>query len=302
MTIDLTGADRSMLLFEAGDTLVETTSPRPYLHPIRSPGGTLLTEIAPADHPHHMGLSLALPDVNGNHFWGGKTYVPGRGYLWENRHGRQQVIDVRLGRLGEKHSSGNVFSGRSLDCTIDWIGADGVTQLIEDRSITWSGSPPGASTTMAVLSWSSAITPRHDAVISTPGARGRVGAGYGGIFWRFPRWFTWEVFSPEALGEERVNGSCGEWITMHAAPLCASQAATGRPGVSVVLRQRGPYVPWFVRTSEYPGAGPALAWQESLRLPGGRPFMFGMDALILDADLSTAAQVERVLAEVGWGQ
>lgn len=300
MTIDLTGADRSLLLFEAGDVLADTVSPRPYLHPICSPAGILLTETGPADHPHHMGLSLALPDVNGNQFWGGKTYVPGRGYLWENRHGSQQVGDLRLGRLGEKGGSGNAVNGRSLECAIDWIGADGETQLIEDRSIAWSGSSPGACPTTAVLSWDSVIVPQHDAVISSPGARGREGAGYGGVFWRFPCWFTWEVFSPDVMGEENVNGSSAEWVAMHAAPSSGSADDAMRPGVTVVLCQRGPRVPWFVRTSEYPGVCPALAWQEPLRLPGGCPFAFGLDALILDADLSTAVQVEHALAEVGW--
>lgn len=297
MTIELSDSGR-LLLFEDGGALASAVSPRPYLHPICSPAGTLLTEIAPVDHPHHLGLSLALPDVNGSHHWGGKTYKPGRGYVWENRHGCQRVTDIRLGRLSESGVSERPRSGKCMGCTISWIGADGQTQLIENRDITWSVTGSATAPGAALLRWRSTVTPCRDTFVASPGVKGRKGAGYGGIFWRFPRWLDWCVFSSEAAGEEQVNGSCAEWITMHA----ASQGTSGAKDVSVVLWQSGPRVPWFVRTSEYPGACPALAWQESLRLPAGSPFIFGLNALILDADLGSAAQVERALLEVGGRQ
>src|SRR5688572_11367184 len=36
-----------------------------YFHPLRTPGGTFVTDVAPADHPHHRGIFLAWFDVQG---------------------------------------------------------------------------------------------------------------------------------------------------------------------------------------------------------------------------------------------
>ncbi|WP_229401423.1 DUF6807 family protein [Micromonospora okii] len=62
--------------------------PRPRLHPVRTLGGTTVTDALPADHVWHLGASLAVPDVAGTDLWGGRTYVRGTGYTWRDDHGR----------------------------------------------------------------------------------------------------------------------------------------------------------------------------------------------------------------------
>lgn len=42
---------------------------RPFLHPVRTPSGDLLTCDAPDDHPWHHGLWFALKYVDGDNFW-----------------------------------------------------------------------------------------------------------------------------------------------------------------------------------------------------------------------------------------
>ena len=37
--------------------------------------GTPVTELMPDSHRHHLGVSLAVPDVDGANFWGGRTFV-----------------------------------------------------------------------------------------------------------------------------------------------------------------------------------------------------------------------------------
>ncbi|MEK8105515.1 DUF6807 family protein [Micromonospora sp. M12] len=61
--------------------------PRPYLHPVRTLGGTVVTDALPADHVWHLGASLAVQDVNGANLWGGRTYVRDVGYTWRDDHG-----------------------------------------------------------------------------------------------------------------------------------------------------------------------------------------------------------------------
>ena len=42
---------------------------RPYIHPVLTPGGHAVTEIAPADHLHHLGIWFAHEDIDGVNFW-----------------------------------------------------------------------------------------------------------------------------------------------------------------------------------------------------------------------------------------
>jgi hypothetical protein len=50
-----------------------------YVHPLRTPAGTVVTDVAPADHPHHRGLFLAWFDMKGKKdadFWGWGAFAP----------------------------------------------------------------------------------------------------------------------------------------------------------------------------------------------------------------------------------
>ena len=77
-----------MAEYADGRGLDPTLAPRPHLHPVRTLSGTPVTDARPSDHPWHLGLSVALPDVDGANFWGGPTYLRGRGYTWRDDHGR----------------------------------------------------------------------------------------------------------------------------------------------------------------------------------------------------------------------
>lgn len=45
---------------------------KPYIHPLRAPGGHVVTALAPFDHKHHKGIWVGVEKVNGVNFWGGK--------------------------------------------------------------------------------------------------------------------------------------------------------------------------------------------------------------------------------------
>ncbi len=66
------------------------TSPRPYLHPVRTLGGSVVTDAAPDSHPHQFGISIAAPDIDGRNFWGGRSFVAGHGPAWLDNHGIQR--------------------------------------------------------------------------------------------------------------------------------------------------------------------------------------------------------------------
>src|SRR4051812_9845692 len=62
--------------------------PPPYLHPVRTLAGVPVTDLLPEDHRWHLGVSVAMQDVDGVNLWGGRTYVRDQGYTWLDDHGR----------------------------------------------------------------------------------------------------------------------------------------------------------------------------------------------------------------------
>ena len=59
-----------------------------YFHPLRTPAGTVVTDVAPADHPHHRGVFLAWFDMKGKadaDFWGWGAFAPVKGRRIVNR-------------------------------------------------------------------------------------------------------------------------------------------------------------------------------------------------------------------------
>ena len=108
--------------YEEGATVDSVLSPRPFLDNVVSRRGTPLTVTEPTDHPHHLGVSLAIPDVNGTSYWGGRTYVRGEGSIMVPNHGRQRRDDLRI-------------DGHSLHERLSWVDHTGTTQLVEVREL-----------------------------------------------------------------------------------------------------------------------------------------------------------------------
>ncbi|WP_329171770.1 PmoA family protein [Streptomyces sp. NBC_01477] len=215
-------------------------SPRPYLHPLTTLGGTVVTELMPADHRHHLGAGIAVPDVAGRNFWGGRTYVRDQGPTELDNHGEQRHL-----RWTRRADDG--FTEE-----LAWTAAGG--RLLHERR-TLHVRQLTATAWELDLAFTLTNTTARPLRIGSPATNGRPGAGYGGFFWRAPRTGTPPlVFTKDAAGEDAVHGRRAEWLAL------AGEHWT------LVLRAADP---WFVRTREYPGVGPALAWRSPLTVPAG---------------------------------
>ncbi|MFJ9177684.1 PmoA family protein [Streptomyces sp. NPDC102360] len=240
-------------------------SPRPFLHPVTTLAGTPVTESAPADHPHHLGVGVAVPDVAGRNFWGGRTYVEGRGPTELDNHGEQRHREFKL-----CDPDGFVED-------LDWI-ADGCVPLLRERRTV-------AATQLADDAWAldftfSLTNPSGDGLsIGSPATNGRPGAAYGGFFWRAPKESAPPaVFSSNGPSSGRGPGGCppGEHSTGAAE---GESAVHGRPADWLAMAGDGwtlvfagataqtRHDPWFVRADEYPGVSSSLA--SAARLPIG---------------------------------
>lgn len=265
MTIDLLpdGAVRC----HDGAEVPRGLSPRPYLT-ATAPGGAPATEVSPDDHLHHLGLSLALPDVNGASFWGGSTYRRGEGSVMLDNHGIQQVItrESAPGRVDER---------------LVWSARDGRALLDEKRTITASTGDDGVC-----VSWTTRLTPAAGGVtFGSPQTNGRPGAFYGGLFWRTAL-RTAGVRTADGEGVDAAHGSTSPWI-----------AIDGGDASFVAATSTG--MPWFVRSVGYVGFLPAVAVEERRVLEPGETLLLDLVVAIADAPFADPADVAgRLLAGV----
>ncbi|WP_159944491.1 MULTISPECIES: PmoA family protein [unclassified Nocardiopsis] len=248
-TLALDGRDLAVL--HDGTDIEPTLSPRPYLHPVRTLAGTAVTELRPADHLHHLGVSVAVPDVSGTSFWGGRTFTRDRGSVLLDNHGRQN------------HVSWLEQSPHRRVQALSWTDPGGVELLAEERTLHALGLDE--HTWVLDVRVRLRNTARRDLSIGSPATNGRPGAGYGGLFWRAPvAEAPPRVLGADGLeGEKALHGSRAPWLAL---------SGTDRAGArwTLLLLQPGEHTdPWFLRAEEYPGVGPALAWDERLPVPEG---------------------------------
>ncbi len=267
--------------YRDGAGTIATSTPRPYLHPVRTLGGVVVSATHPADHDWHTGVGVAVPDVNGTNFWGGRTYVADRGYEWLDDHG------VVTGGPLELESS--AFQQR-----LDWVGRDGRRALVEQRGVAWAAAAPN----LWRLTFTTTLTAADQVELGSPGSKGRVGGGYGGFFWRFPRCEGVHVFTPTARGEQAVHGTVAPWVAW-SADFGAGPGISGPATVIVASADATSHAePWFVRVSDYPGLGSALAWDRALTLAPGQSLERRFDIWVADGRLDSDA-VARDIIRIG---
>ncbi|MFC9479852.1 DUF6807 domain-containing protein [Streptomyces griseus] len=239
---------------------------RPRLHPVSTLAGRTVTQERPADHPHHLGVSIAVPDVSGRNFWGGRTYVRGQGPTALDNHGVQRGLGL------ERHGPGGFAQSLAWE-------ADGVELLREYRTV----NALELSATAWALDLSFALTNRSADGLSvgSPATNGRPGAGYGGFFWRAPKEAAPpDVFTADRAGEEAVHGRAADWLA-----LAGDSWTLVFAGADEETRRD----PWFVRTAEYPGVGSSLAADERLPVPAGATVVRRIVTVVADGRLDREA-------------
>ncbi|WP_461172459.1 PmoA family protein [Arthrobacter sp. Z1-9] len=297
-TLTLDG--KAIAEYQDGSRIRAVSSPRPYLHPVRTLQGIVVTDHQPLDHVWHLGVGVALQDVDGINFWGGRTYTREAGqYVWRPDHGSITSTGTSI------EDTAAVSGGRDgrLQETLSWKGPDGAPVLVEDRTWTWSG----VSSSAWQLSLDFALSPAGDRPVSlgSPGSNGRHEGGYGGFFWRLPACSSAAVWTPAGAGESEVHGSVAPWLAW-AGNFEARTAdggttgggATGASATLVFVAAEGCTDPWFVRVDGYPGVGQALAWDAPVIAEPGTPVKRSITVFVADGILGTA-DVEALINRQG---
>ncbi|MGW3344394.1 DUF6807 domain-containing protein [Nonomuraea rubra] len=260
-------------------------SPKPYLHPIRTRGGRLVSLFRPHDHVWHKGIAWSLPCVGEHNFWGGPTYVEGEYVQLDNNgsatHREMTTLTAGPGRAEIGH-------------TLGWTAQDGSPVIEERRALT--------ATLIDDETWAlvfeTAMTNVSGATIDfgSPTTKGRENAGYGGLFWRGPRSFTDGVIqSPDGAGGDELRGTRAEWFGFR-----GKHDETGDSSTIVMVDDTAnPQHPprWFARTEQFACLNPAPFFSEEVPLPDGETISFRYAVVIADGDRGEEGSAQ--LAEQG---
>ncbi|NUR43657.1 MAG: PmoA family protein [Streptomyces sp.] len=246
--------------------LAPRLSPRPYLHPVTTLAGTAVTELSPADHLHHLGVGVAVPDVEGYNFWGGRTYVRDQGPTELDNHGAQ------------RH---NAFQLRDPDGFVEelrWVAAGG--ELLRERRTVAATELTDAAWALDFTFSLTNVTP-DPLSIGSPATNGRPGAAYGGFFWRARKEErTPDVFTADTEGESEVHGRRADWLAL---------VGAGWTLVFAGATEQTRRDPWFVRTAEYPGVGSSLAHTERVPIAAGDTLVRRVVTVVADGRLDRDA-------------
>lgn len=206
-TVDVRVADGALLFRYTynPDTPVDE-SPRPYLHPLCTCRGALLTNFRPNDHRWHHGLSFTLTAVEKDNFWGGPSYRPEDGYQWRADHGRQI------------HREWSSLEPDLLEHRIDWHGVDGAKRLEEQRILEVTVEGENAWS----LRWKAELknVSGRALVFSQYQSGGKLrGSHYTGLQFRGARDLLDEhgdsaigIFNAAGVQGDAVHGAASEWM------------------------------------------------------------------------------------------
>ncbi|GIG27840.1 PmoA family protein [Cellulomonas marina] len=267
---------------------VQLESPRPYLHPVRTRGGDLVTAFRPHDHVWHKGVAWSLPVVGEHNFWGGPTYVHGEGYRQLDNDGSMdhQAL-VALEATGD---------GAALAHRLAWHTQDGQHVVDEERAL--RVVVPADRADAWVLTFTTAMTnvSDEDLTIGSPTTRGRENAGYGGLFWRGPRSFTGgTVLAPGFAGGEEVRGTRAPWMGF-----TGRHDDVGRSSsVVMVDGADNPSHPpqWFARTEWFGCLNPAPFFSSEVPFRPRGTLRFSYAVVVADGEVDAAGA--QALADLG---
>lgn len=253
-------------------TEAQLESPRPFFHPLYTLGGELVSLYRPHDHVWHKGIAWSLPNVGTENFWGGPTYVRGRGYVQLPNDGA--MVHQEFTRLSA--DAGHVGVAERLA----WVTEAGETWFDEQRRFV---------VTVDAGAWVLAFATRFtnvagaEVVIGSPTTEGRENAGYGGLFWRGPRSFTGgTVYAPGVAGADELMGIRARWLGF-----TGRHDETGRSSTLVFVDapdNLGHPTQWFVRSEIFACVCPAPFFDTEHRVADGEDVTLRYAVVIADGD------------------
>ncbi|GAA3678197.1 PmoA family protein [Lentzea roselyniae] len=261
----ITRQDDEVLVVSVGDvelfTYVHRPStpafegPKPYLHPVRTLAGDVVTAFRPHDHRWHKGVQMTATDVSGENFWGGVSYVRDQGYVALPNVGTMRHEDFTITETGDEVHVGEMLS---------WFTEAGRHWIHEARQFTVRDVEEDSWT----LEFATTLTNvrAEPLVFGSPTTNGRELAGYTGFFWRGPRSFTdGTVIAADGGSGEEMMGKSARWLAYIGQHDEVDRTST----MLFVDHPANKNTTWFVRTTLFAAVNPSFAFFDTVELPSG---------------------------------
>jgi hypothetical protein len=247
---------------------------RPFIHPLATPAGRVLTVDAPPDHPWHHALWFAIKYVNGDNFW---EEIAPYGVV---RHRDDPPV------LAAESDHAVSVSG-----FLDWVAPDRTSVVLRERRTLVHRSLGAASYAIDVEVELQALT---DVALDRTPFNGEWG-GYGGLTFRGrPDLVDTELQLAGHAPTDRVLGERAPWLHL------SGHLDGAEVGMAILDAPTNPVhpVPWYAstRAATYGDgwanfANAAFLWDEARSLGRGESLRIEHRVLVHD-DHWDAARVE----------
>lgn len=263
-------------------------SSKPYLHPLRTLSGAVVSGYRPSDHRWHKGLQMTISHLSGQNFWGGRSYRHPQGYV---------PLD-NVGRM--RHDSFELFDvtddALTLRESLTWITSKEECWVAEQRGLKVHSVDVERGTWMLDFGTELRNIRGEELQFGSPTTAGRPNAGYTGLFWRGPRgWAGGQILTAEGGGPETM-GQESPWLAYTGEHDEVDGGGTvlffaGRSTAPVPLK-------WFVRNEPYPGVNPSPAFDKEIVLGPGESFQLAHRVVVADR-VWERPEIETFVAEHG---
>jgi hypothetical protein len=242
-------------LLHQGDVLlryrIATDRRKPFLHPVSTTDGIVLTEIEPADHVWHRGVWFSWKYINGVNYWE------------ENPDGRGDGITEFVAPEQVRFDAGKA----TITTRLRYRPPDGAVILEERREIVLCVPREDGNYTM---DWRHEFRAQGQRVVldRTPICAETPWGGYAGVSWRAALSLSeFRVLDSEGRTGEATNAQRARWADL------TGVTADGRAaGIAMFDHPGNPRHPTYWRTIIEPGFGylnPAFVLAEPFTLDAG---------------------------------
>jgi hypothetical protein len=264
--VDVHHGDRLLFRYVYAPDTPQVESPRPYFHPLRTLAGDTVTIFRPHDHRWHHGLSMTSAHLSGENFWGGATYVEGRGY-------------AQLPNNGTMRHEAWEGMGPLLVERLAWVTEAGERWLEEARTIEVAPVDGAGDHWTLRLRFDLRNVAGRPLEFGSPTTAGRPMAGYGGLFWRGPRsYLNGTILAANGLEGPGVMGERSPWLAFAGRHDESDHAST----LVFVDHPENPRHPtkWFVRSDPYGCVSASFMFDEEYPLGAGEDLTLRYDVIV----------------------